>query len=398
MGSGYPPHPCSPTRSTKRTSPSTSGSSTRPSASRRTRMSCCLPARAEGPDQAAAGRELREQRLRDLRAAGGHHDRVVGGVGEPAARAVAEVHDDVRDAEPVERAARPARERRHAFDRDHARREPRRARPPGRPSRCRSRARSRCPGARARCSSPPRCRAPRWSGPRRSAAAPRRRRDGRALRARAYDAGCCASASSTRASRMPSRARRSNMRRRETCQRSPAARSARSILTPRIARSYSQRARARDQRPRRRGRMAAVACSRRPPGSCARSRSPQVDASERRGASRPSGRVHDRAGAPLVGAQVTVQSGEPAHRISVWSDADGRFATPELPSRGPWTVRARRIGWRDAERTGVLAGSQLVLEARAARRCRARWRRSSPRITGGASWSSASKRRASASG
>ena len=75
------------------------------------------------------------------------------------------------------------------------------------------------------------------------------------------------------------------------------------------------------------------------------------------------GSVRDRAGAPLVGAQVTVQSGAPAHRISVWSDAEGRFATPELPSRGPWTVRARRIGWRDAERTGVLAGSQLVLEA-----------------------------------
>jgi streptogramin lyase len=75
------------------------------------------------------------------------------------------------------------------------------------------------------------------------------------------------------------------------------------------------------------------------------------------------GSVRDRTGAPLVGAQVTVQSGEPAHRISVWSDAEGRFATPELPSRGPWTVRARRIGWRDAERTGVLAGSQLALEA-----------------------------------
>jgi streptogramin lyase len=75
------------------------------------------------------------------------------------------------------------------------------------------------------------------------------------------------------------------------------------------------------------------------------------------------GSVRDRAGAPLAGAQVTVQSGEPAHRITVWSEADGSFATPELPVRGPWTVRARRIGWRDAERTGVLAGSQLALEA-----------------------------------
>jgi virginiamycin B lyase len=73
------------------------------------------------------------------------------------------------------------------------------------------------------------------------------------------------------------------------------------------------------------------------------------------------GRVRDAKG-PLAGAQVTLESGAPAHRLTVWSADDGAFASPELPSAGPWTVRARRIGWSDAVRTGVLAGSRLVLE------------------------------------
>ena len=78
-------------------------------------------------------------------------------------------------------------------------------------------------------------------------------------------------------------------------------------------------------------------------------------------AARIAGSVRDGAGAPLAGAQVTVQSGEPAHRVSVWSDAAGRFATPELADAGPFTVRARRIGWRDAEATNVARGATLEL-------------------------------------
>ena len=80
-------------------------------------------------------------------------------------------------------------------------------------------------------------------------------------------------------------------------------------------------------------------------------------------AARIEGSVRDGAGAPLVGAQVTVQSGEPAHRLSVWSDAAGRFATPELADAGPFSVRARRIGWRDAEATNVAPGAELTLVA-----------------------------------
>jgi streptogramin lyase len=67
---------------------------------------------------------------------------------------------------------------------------------------------------------------------------------------------------------------------------------------------------------------------------------------------------------PVAGAQVTFESGAPAHRITVWADDGGAFVSPALPGPGPFTVRARRIGWRDAERTGVLAGSRLVLDAK----------------------------------
>ena len=74
------------------------------------------------------------------------------------------------------------------------------------------------------------------------------------------------------------------------------------------------------------------------------------------------GTVRERSGSPLPGVQLTFESGAPAYRVSVWSDATGSFVSPPLPGEGPWTVRARRIGWRDAERSGVLAGSELWLE------------------------------------
>ena len=55
------------------------------------------------------------------------------------------------------------------------------------------------------------------------------------------------------------------------------------------------------------------------------------------------GTVQDEAGRPLAGVAVTVESGTPAHRVSVWSDADGRFATPPLAAPGPFRVQARRV-------------------------------------------------------
>jgi streptogramin lyase len=80
-------------------------------------------------------------------------------------------------------------------------------------------------------------------------------------------------------------------------------------------------------------------------------------------AERIRGSVSDGSGEPLVGALVTLQSGEPAHRISVWTDAEGRFESPELPTAGPWAVSARRIGWSDAAQSGVSPGAALRLRA-----------------------------------
>ena len=67
-----------------------------------------LFARAEGPDERGARRELREQRRRHVGAAGRHDDRVEGRVLRTPFAAVAQIDQDVRDAERVERGARAA--------------------------------------------------------------------------------------------------------------------------------------------------------------------------------------------------------------------------------------------------------------------------------------------------
>jgi streptogramin lyase len=67
------------------------------------------------------------------------------------------------------------------------------------------------------------------------------------------------------------------------------------------------------------------------------------------------GRVGSPTGEPVVGAMVTVASGDPAHAITVFSEETGRYHTPELGTNGPFVVRVRRIGWRDLRRVDVEA-------------------------------------------
>jgi streptogramin lyase len=77
-------------------------------------------------------------------------------------------------------------------------------------------------------------------------------------------------------------------------------------------------------------------------------------------AERVSGRVHD-GETPVVGAMVTFQRGAPAHRVTVFTDADGRFRTPPLEAPGDTRIQVRRIGWRDLRRDGVaLADGQWL--------------------------------------
>jgi virginiamycin B lyase len=51
--------------------------------------------------------------------------------------------------------------------------------------------------------------------------------------------------------------------------------------------------------------------------------------------------------APVAGAMVTLRHGDPAHSVTVWSDANGAFALPGVELTGPPQIRVRRIGWKD---------------------------------------------------
>jgi len=68
------------------------------------------------------------------------------------------------------------------------------------------------------------------------------------------------------------------------------------------------------------------------------------------------GRIADAHGAPVEGALVSFTRGDPPHTLTVYSGADGSYRTPVLSGTGPWSLRVRRIGWKDLERANVGAG------------------------------------------
>jgi streptogramin lyase len=59
------------------------------------------------------------------------------------------------------------------------------------------------------------------------------------------------------------------------------------------------------------------------------------------------GEVRDQQGAALAGAMVTFTRGTPAHSLTVYSDAQGRFRTPPLPAGAGYALRVRHLGHRD---------------------------------------------------
>jgi virginiamycin B lyase len=65
-----------------------------------------------------------------------------------------------------------------------------------------------------------------------------------------------------------------------------------------------------------------------------------------------------------VGALVTFQRGAPAHSVTVYSGADGRFRTPPLDAAADWQLRVRRIGWSDLylEAPALGAGDERELD------------------------------------
>ncbi len=64
------------------------------------------------------------------------------------------------------------------------------------------------------------------------------------------------------------------------------------------------------------------------------------------------GRILDSEGNPIPGAMLSVASPAPVHRITVYSAEDGSYRTPEIPFARPYTLRVRRVGWKDLRLEG----------------------------------------------
>ncbi|MGH7859038.1 MAG: carboxypeptidase regulatory-like domain-containing protein, partial [Candidatus Binatia bacterium] len=71
------------------------------------------------------------------------------------------------------------------------------------------------------------------------------------------------------------------------------------------------------------------------------------------------GSVLDSKGRPIAGAVVSARHVELARVTSVYTDGEGRFATPELAD-GAYDVRARHFGFRDGYEMGVRPAGQEV--------------------------------------
>ena len=50
-------------------------------------------------------------------------------------------------------------------------------------------------------------------------------------------------------------------------------------------------------------------------------------------------------GTAVKGAMVTFYHGDPLHSLTVFTDDQGRFLSPELPWPDGYRIRVRRVGW-----------------------------------------------------
>lgn len=66
------------------------------------------------------------------------------------------------------------------------------------------------------------------------------------------------------------------------------------------------------------------------------------------------GRVTDRSGQPIAGATVVARNEATGLTQSRTTDARGRYAFPQLPLGGPYSVTARRLGYAAERRTGIV--------------------------------------------
>ena len=62
-------------------------------------------------------------------------------------------------------------------------------------------------------------------------------------------------------------------------------------------------------------------------------------------------------GEPVAGAMVTFMHGDPMYSVTIFSDEQGRYLSPELDFGSGYTLRARRVGWRDIRITDLSPGT-----------------------------------------
>ncbi|WP_306521401.1 TonB-dependent receptor, partial [Gemmatimonas sp.] len=77
-----------------------------------------------------------------------------------------------------------------------------------------------------------------------------------------------------------------------------------------------------------------------------------------------SGVVHDNANRGIASATVEVRNTETGYLVRTSTTATGRYAVLGLPVGGPYTVRARRVGYEPSERTGITltTGSRVQVD------------------------------------
>ena len=77
-----------------------------------------------------------------------------------------------------------------------------------------------------------------------------------------------------------------------------------------------------------------------------------------------SGQVRSASGRPVVGATVTARNGSTGTQQTRQTDTRGRYVFAQLPIGGPYTVTVRQLGFRPAQRSGLMLnlGDRVTLD------------------------------------
>jgi virginiamycin B lyase len=67
-------------------------------------------------------------------------------------------------------------------------------------------------------------------------------------------------------------------------------------------------------------------------------------------------------GKPVPGAMVSFSHGQPRHIVTIFSDDAGRYLSPPLEFEDHYTIRVRRVGWKDVRMAELAPGSGESLD------------------------------------